>query len=198
MPVGVTRDSPPPREVSDPRVLRALTHPVRLALLEILLLEGPLTATRAGELTGEPVNTCSFHLRQLAKYGFVEEAGAGPGRNRPWRLTSVGVRYGTVSDDPDTRRAARGLEHLLLDRTFTRVQRAFDSRSDYPPEWREVTGASQFILHVSAEELRTVQQEIGVVLERFRDRLEDRSRRPAGSAPVEVLLFSHPVRIEAS
>lgn len=190
-------DQDSPREVTDPRDMRALTHPIRLALLEVLLLEGPLTATRAGDLIGEPANSCSFHLRQLAKYRFVEEAGAGPGRNRPWRLTSIGLRYSTTGDDPDTRQAARGLESLLLDRTFTRVRQVFESRSGYPREWREVTGASQFIVHVSPEELRAVSLEIDAVLGRFHDRLEDPSRRPAGSAPVEMLLFSYPVRIEA-
>ena len=67
------------RDVNDPKTLRALTHPVRLALLEALALEGPLTATAAGELIGESPTTCSFHFRQLAKYGFVEEAASGPG-----------------------------------------------------------------------------------------------------------------------
>ena len=62
---------------NDARTLRALAHPVRVALIETLSVEGPLTATEAGERIGESPTTCSFHLRQLAKYGFVEEAGAG-------------------------------------------------------------------------------------------------------------------------
>ena len=73
------------REVSDARTFRALGHPVRLALLETLVIEGPLTATEAAEQIGESPTTCSFHLRQLARYGFVEEAGGGKGRARPWR-----------------------------------------------------------------------------------------------------------------
>jgi len=68
-------DLPEPRELTDPKVMRALTHPVRLALLEVLATEGPLTATEAGELIGESPTTCSFHFRQLKKYGFIEEAG---------------------------------------------------------------------------------------------------------------------------
>lgn len=52
-----------------------MAHPVRVALLEALSLQGPMTATEAGERIGESPTTCSFHLRQLAKYGFVEEAG---------------------------------------------------------------------------------------------------------------------------
>lgn len=67
--------------------LPRLRGPVRLALLEVLTFRGPLTATEAGQLIEESPTTCSFHLRQLAKYGFVEEAGGEP------------VAGGTVVDD---------------------------------------------------------------------------------------------------
>lgn len=182
------------REVTDPRTLRALTHPVRLALLEVLLLEGALTATRAGELISEPPNTCSFHLRQLAKYGFVEEAGAGPGRNRPWRLTAIGMSLRSAPADPETRLAARGLQRLLLERYLARLQAFLDTRADYPAQWQEASGSNQFILHVSPEELRAVNAEIAGMLDRYRDRLGDPALRPEDSLPVEVLVFSYPVR----
>ena len=87
------------REISDPRALRALTHPTRLALIEALGLHGPLTATEAAEHVGESPSSCSFHLRQLARYGFVEEAGGGTGRRRPWRMTTLGLSWGNVHDD---------------------------------------------------------------------------------------------------
>ena len=67
-------------ELNDPRALRALAHPVRLSLVSLLRRAGPLTATQAGERIGESATTCSFHLRQLARYGLVEEAGGGRGR----------------------------------------------------------------------------------------------------------------------
>ena len=54
---------------------------------------GAMTATELGERIGETPTTCSFHLRQLAKYGFVEEAGGGQGRSRPWRMTGIGWSF---------------------------------------------------------------------------------------------------------
>src|SRR4051794_26471252 len=75
----------PSRFLEDARVIRALAHPLRLALLQLLIVRGPLTASEAGEALGESPASASFHLRTLAKYGYVEEAGAGPGRRRPWR-----------------------------------------------------------------------------------------------------------------
>jgi hypothetical protein len=184
------------RELTDPRTMRALTHSVRLALLEALLLEGPLTATQASELIDEPPNTCSFHLRQLAKYGFVEEASPGPGRNRPWRLTTIGMHFSSVNADSETRLAARGLQRMLLERYLARVQDFFENQSDYPAEWREASGASEFILHVSPDELRAMNTEIAAVLNRFRERLGDPTLRPTDSAPVQVLLFAYPLKTE--
>jgi hypothetical protein len=193
--------SPPPepgigvrRELSDPETMRALTHPIRLALLEALELEGPLTATQAGGLIGEPPNACSFHFRQLARYGFVEEAGPAPGRSRPWRLTTFRMHYTDLHDDPDTAVAARGLDRLLRERYFARLDAFYASRGDYPLAWQETTGGSQAMLHVSPAELKDIDEQIMAVLESYRDRNADPEHRPADSLPVEVLLFAYPVR----
>src|SRR2546426_926461 len=74
--------------LTDPRALRAYAHPTRIELVGLLRRQGPLTATQAAGLIGESVAGCSFHLRQLAKYGLVEEAGGGRGREKPWRATA--------------------------------------------------------------------------------------------------------------
>src|SRR3954454_13484904 len=76
-------------KLTDPRALRAVAHPTRLALVGLLRREGPLTATEAGEPIGESAASCPFHLRQLAKYGLVEEAGGGRGRQRLWKATAL-------------------------------------------------------------------------------------------------------------
>jgi hypothetical protein len=182
------------RELSDPQTMRALTHPVRLALLEALELEGQLTATQASELIGEPPNTCSFHFRQLAKYGFVEEAGPAPGRSRPWRLTTHRMHFTDVHEDPDTAIAARELDRMLRDRYFSRLSAFYATRSSYPLAWQETTGGSQARIHVTPEELRAVDEQIMAILERYLDRNTDPAGRPAESQPVEVLLFAYPVR----
>jgi predicted ArsR family transcriptional regulator len=174
--------------------MRALTHPVRLALLEALGLEGPLTATHAAEVIGESPTTCSFHFRQLAKYGFVEEAATGPGRMRSWRLTQVGMRFSDVHEEPEIRIAARALSRTLRERSLQRLEAYYEQRSSYPVRWQEVTGASDFMLHVTPEELRALDEEITAALHRYRSRIADPQLRPAGSLPVEVLLFAYPVR----
>ncbi|HKO28428.1 MAG TPA: helix-turn-helix domain-containing protein [Solirubrobacteraceae bacterium] len=180
------------RELTDPRAMRAMTHPVRLALLEALAMEGPLTATRAAEVIGESPTTCSFHFRQLAKYGFVEQAATGPGRMRSWRLTQVGTRFTDVHEDPETQIAARALSRTLRERSFARLQAYFEERSSYPVPWQQVTGSSEFTLHVTPAELRAVDEEITAILRRYADRIADPGRRPPDSLPIEVLLFAYP------
>ncbi|HJS95200.1 MAG TPA: helix-turn-helix domain-containing protein [Solirubrobacteraceae bacterium] len=180
------------RELTDPRAMRAITHPVRLALIEALGLEGPLTATAAAEVIRESPTTCSFHFRQLAKYGFVEQAATGPGRMRSWRLTQVGMRFTDLHEDPETQIAARALSRTLRERSFARLQAYFEERSSYPVRWQEVTGSSEFTLHVTPEELRALDDEITAILRRYRDRIADPARRPPDSLPIEVLLFAYP------
>lgn len=73
-----------PRAESDPARIRALAHPLRLRLLDLLDAEGDLTATQCAARTGESVASCSFHLHTLARHGYVEAAPP-RGRERPWR-----------------------------------------------------------------------------------------------------------------
>ena len=97
--------------LTDPRALRAYAHPVRMKLVGLLRTEGPLTATRAAELLGESSGTCSFHLRQLAKYGLVEEAGGGTGREKPWRATTTSTELGRDRGHARAGRRGQHAEH---------------------------------------------------------------------------------------
>ena len=184
------------RELTDARTLRALTHPVRIALIEALLLEGAMTATQVGERIGESPTTCSFHLRQLAKYGFVEEAGGGKGRSRPWRLTSVGMQSATAHDDPETEMAAGALVRMLRERQFARYRTWLETNRTFPREWRDAAGSSESIIYLTAGELEDLSQEVlALLLPRFRERLTDPARRPPDAVPVEILMLAYPIRL---
>lgn len=190
-------DAPSPpalRQLTDPQAMRALAHPVRIALIEVLSLAGPLTATEAGERIGESPTTCSFHLRQLAKYGFVEEAGPGRGRSRPWRMTRIGMTFANSSDDPEVELAAGALSRLLRERQLARYQTWHETRSSYPKEWREAAHDGEYLFYLTLDELRALDRELTeLLLPRFRERLTDPSARPKGAVPVEVLLFAYPI-----
>jgi DNA-binding transcriptional ArsR family regulator len=182
------------REVSDARTFRALGHPVRLALLETLVIEGPLTATEAAERIGESPTTCSFHLRQLARYGFVEEAGGGKGRARPWRLSTFGMQSANVHDDPETEIAAAALAGLMRERQLERYRTWLDTRASYPRVWRKAANEGDYLFWLTPEELEELNRELAeMLIPRARERLTEPGARPAGALPVELLLFAYPV-----
>jgi DNA-binding transcriptional ArsR family regulator len=178
--------------------MRALSHPVRIALIETLSLEGPMTATEVGERIDESPTTCSFHLRQLAKYGFVEEAGGGKGRARPWRMTSIGQSIPTPRD-PESEVAAGALMRIMRGRMLDRFQTWLDTQTNYPREWRVASSENEYVFYLTAEELKQLNDELLATLRpRFLERLTDPSKRPPGSVPVEMLVISYPISLPPS
>jgi DNA-binding transcriptional ArsR family regulator len=192
---------PPVREITDARTLRALSHPVRLALIEQLTISGAMTATELGERIGETPTTCSFHLRQLAKYGFVEEAGGGKGRARPWRMTSIGMSFGDSSgnEDPEYDIASSTLALMFRERSFERYRRWMESKASYPRRWRNAAQNNEAVFYVTPEELEELNTEVtALLMSKYFDRLADRSKRPPGSVPVEILIMSWPLQLPGS
>ena len=184
------------RRLSDARTLRALAHPIRIALLELLLLQGPQTATEAAEQIGETPTTCSFHLRQLARYGFVEEAGGGRGRARPWKLTQIGMSFSPASGDREAELASEATVRLFRERQLGRYESWLATRGAYPPAWRDAATDSQYLFYLTPDELEQMNAEVHTLLERWFERegrIEDPAARPPGSAPVEMLLFNFPI-----
>lgn len=191
-PRQVVRDEKP-RQLTDPRVVRALAHPVRLALLEALLREGPLTATEAAELLSDSSGNMSWHLQTLAKYGYVEEAEGGVGRRRPWRRIASGTIYEETPDDPELSMAAAALSQLGHERSFDRLRLWFGERSSYPKEWQQAWFSINNLSYLLPEELQKLADDIDALLTPYRDRVAHPDRRPAGSKPVGVVAFGHPL-----
>jgi DNA-binding transcriptional ArsR family regulator len=179
--------------ISDPRTMRALAHPMRLALLEALMRDGPLTATRAAELLDDSPGNMSWHLQTLARYGFVEEAGGGRGRSRPWRVVAHRHNFDTSLPDPEHAAAGEALEANFLDRGYRRLREWWSERRTYPAEWRQAAFSTDTITYLTAEEMRQLGEDIVELFSRYRSRTHDRSARPAGARPVHLVSFGHPI-----
>jgi predicted ArsR family transcriptional regulator len=119
----------PSVRLTDPRALRAYAHPTRMALVGLLRRDGPLTATQASQVVGESVASCSFHLRQLAKYGLVEEAGGGRGREKPWQATAMFTSWDTGPQDPAAAAATEALQLAIAERYFELTARWVQQQS---------------------------------------------------------------------
>ena len=184
---GETR--PRHRRVADAPTLRALTHPTRLALLEAIGLAGTLTATQASAAVGESPTACAYHLRMLGRLGFLEEAGGGHGRERPWRLAQTVISVDD-DDDPASAEAAEALYATLTEHFIARIRAFLVNRNRYPEDVRAVTGANHSIAFATPEEFGELRAEIAGLLTRFTERI-DPALRPPGSQPFEIVMFSH-------
>jgi predicted ArsR family transcriptional regulator len=179
-------------ELTDPRALRAVAHPIRLQLVGLLRREGPLTATRAGELLGESPASCSFHLRQLAKYGLVEEAGGGRGRERPWRATALFTCWPGAARDPELAAASDLLSRVVAERYFEQLMRWIDVRAGERPEWQEAEVFGDRMLYLTSDELAELGRELDALLDRFTERTASRELRPDGSRLVTFIRAAFP------
>ncbi|RIV37833.1 winged helix-turn-helix domain-containing protein [Micromonospora radicis] len=174
-------------KVTDPRALRAYAHPLRMRLIGLLRSEGPMTATQAAARLDDNVPNCSFHLRQLAKYGFAERVAGADGRERPWRATTPFTSWDDDSDDPAMKAAADELNALMLAVFVRRAQDYLAVRADEPTEWRVAAGFGDTLLHVTASELRELTGTIDALLARYDERITDPAKRPPGSRPVMMV-----------
>jgi hypothetical protein len=172
----------------DPRSLRGYAHPLRLRLIGLLRSDGPITATEAAARLDDNVPNCSFHLRQLAKYGLAERAPAADGRERPWRATSQQTSWDDDSDDPAMKLAADQLNSGLLDVYTQRAREYLTARGDEPVEWRVAAGFDDVRLYVTAAELRELSAQIDALLARY----ADAERRSTGARPVQLIRMAVP------
>ena len=172
--------------------LRAYAHPVRMKLILTLRTRKPLTATQAGRLLGESSGTCSFHLRQLAKYGLVEETGGGTGREKPWRATTTSTAWDDTPDDPEAAAAAGLLAEALAESYFGQLMRWLEARPGQPEQWRRAAFLGDRFLWVTPEELTRMGEELLAVTDRYFDRMVRPELRPPGSRLVTYLHLGFP------
>nr|WTB11986.1 helix-turn-helix domain-containing protein [Streptomyces antimycoticus] len=192
------KDEPPETparatQLTDPRALRAYAHPTRMRLVGLLRTEGPFTATRAAELTGESVASCSYHLRMLAKYGLVETAPGGQGREKPWRATARFTEWPNYSEDPAVAEASRALETAAAERYFELMTRAIEERPDLPREWQEAEHIGDNVLYLTAEELADLGEKLDCLLRPYEDRQGDPKARPQGVRLVQIVRAAFPL-----
>jgi predicted transcriptional regulator len=186
---GETR---PTRVISDAKAMRAMAHPVRLALLEAIRTEGDITATQAAELLDDSPGNMSWHLQTLAKYGFIEEAGGGKGRSRPWRISSVTSRFTPADDDPSSRAAGQVLQMTMMERSYELMREWLSAEQSFDPKWLHAAFMTDSITYLTAEELTELGEQVAQLCFRFSDRI-DKAQRPEGAMPIHFNSHAHPM-----
>ncbi|HEV7656300.1 MAG TPA: winged helix-turn-helix domain-containing protein [Mycobacteriales bacterium] len=175
------------REVRDVRMLSALAHPVRTALLSHLMAVGPRTASECAEAVGASPSNCSWHLRQLEKFGFVERAeDAADGRERPWRAAATGFDFSQIAAEPAARGALQTFAAIRLDEE-NRLARAYlRGEDDLPEEWRRSADLSTYGLLLTPAELLELSARLDAAIRPYLAATRDDA--PAGARPVHLFL----------
>jgi DNA-binding transcriptional ArsR family regulator len=179
------------RKLRDPRELRVLAHPVRMRLRQALYEKGTATATELAEMIGESPANCSWHLRQLAKYGFVEETGGGTGRNRPWRPASHTLSWGDSDETGELAAASDDLSVRFAEQEFAGLRDWQAWRRTDPPEWQDAANWVQSIDWLTADELKELNEALTAVVIRHTER-RDPAKRPKGARRVRMFAWAVP------
>jgi DNA-binding transcriptional ArsR family regulator len=180
--------------LTDPEVLEALAHPVRLDLLSYLMSDGPASASVCARAVGDTPSNCSYHLRTLARHALVEPVESPDRRQRPWRATITGFTLAPVADPstPEGRGTAAVMAASLA--LQQRLLRDYLSHRDsVPAAWREVDLASNYTLRITPDELRVLGEQLDALI---RPLIAAAREAAPGSALVELDLFAFP-RTEA-
>lgn len=157
--------------------------------MQFLALEGPATATECAGVAGLSPSACSYHLRALAQYGFVEEdlEDAADGRQRPWRARVISLAWGDEPGAPlGMRVAGQMVEETVREQAAELRQRYLDRQSEYPVSWHRALGYVNDVLHVTPSELSGLRERLVEAFGEFR-RLNP-SERPPGANRVNVML----------
>ncbi|MER6583613.1 winged helix-turn-helix domain-containing protein [Nonomuraea sp. NPDC001023] len=174
--------------VLDAKGLRALAHPVRVQLVDLLRKHGPSTATRLAERLGVNSGTASYHLRRLGAAGFVaEDAERGNARERWWRSVHHVTR---LSDDELSERepeAVLAYMQSIAALYGLRTQRALNELPTMPAEWRRVLDLSSVTLRITPQEGLRLREELTEVIDRYR---RDTPGQPAPEGAARVSLIT--------
>jgi hypothetical protein len=171
----------------DPRALRALAHPLRWQLIDLIGSEATATATRCAEVLGESVASCSYHLGILGKYGYIELVPGQGGKEKPWRLTSHEQNLDSGDLDTEDALAAEAATGAFLDHELARMKQRLSRLGLEPEPWRAASFLLGTTTWMTAGELREITDQLRQLLLAHTERAADPASRPPEAR--EVRLF---------
>ncbi|OPG05835.1 transcriptional regulator [Streptomyces sp. GKU 895] len=178
----------------DARSLRGLAHPLRMELLNALRRHGPATASMLAERLGESSGATSYHLRQLATHGFVEDApDRGKGRERWWQAVEQGISMTDdllQSPDPAVRGAADTFLHEVATDHAREVSTFVATRDDWLPKWsNHAMDLSDFTLRLTPERSRELLTKLHELLNSYDTFEADKDNPEAERVRIHTHLF---------
>ena len=170
------------------RQVRAMAHPLRLRMLEILA-EGPSTASKLAERLGESSGATSYHLRALAKADLVvEDEERGNARDRWWRRPER-LMLAPTTGSPEEVAAGKRIRAVMLERDEKALDAFVAAEAQLPERWAEVAFIGNWTVHMTDEELEEFSARFLELMVQYRRPPEE---RPEGTRPVHLSYRSLP------
>jgi DNA-binding transcriptional ArsR family regulator len=182
------------RLLDDPVAIRALAHPLRPKLMSVIGRLGRATTAEAAREVDISHGLASHHLRQLAKYGFIEHVQGKDHRERPWRLVATSYDWRGADATAEGAAAIDVVEQVYAEQALEDFLDWQQRRKNWPESWREHTGIGRSGIYLTQAELAGLATDIDALLRRYTDErpIDDVTSRPAGSVPVTFTLFAVP------
>lgn len=175
--------------ITDPQAMRALAHPVRLAVLTFLQRNGPMTATQLSSHVGATPSVTSWHLRHLATFGLVMDADPGEvpsdGRQRYWKAAARGFSL-ELDEGEESQTAMRMLASQMEETARKQADRWWaETEPELDHTWRRLAGMANTGVRLTADELEKLQRDMDELLAHYAQRADDDT--PADARRVRVL-----------
>ncbi|SMQ65399.1 transcriptional regulator, ArsR family [Devosia lucknowensis] len=185
----------------DAMALRALAHPQRMRMLGMLRMDGPATATGLAARLGMNSGATSYHLRQLARHGFiVEDEERGSARDRWWKAAHESTVFHTDGSDDETLDASIAFAEAALQAQIGQMKQALARHVTLPEEWRAASTLSDLSIPLSAPEARALVERLNQVIAAAMETAPKLGGPyPPGVEPFTIMLhaFPHPPEEDA-
>lgn len=165
-----------------------MAHPLRMKLDQLLSVHGPMTATKLSELVDESPANCSYHLRTMAKWGFIEEAGGGKGRERIWKPKTGGWGVDPEDLSAEGKAAHRALRAVQRQHLGWQEEQWQDRKDDFPEEWRHHAFTSDWEGSLSVDQLKEISDGFAQVFARVQQQ-----EKPADAVRVHIHINAIPI-----
>jgi hypothetical protein len=174
----------------DPMALRALTHPVRWKLIDLLTSETTVTVTRCAEVLGESTASCSYHLGMLAKYGYIELVPGRVGREKPWQMVDRGgpLSLAPPGLDDEGAVASEAALEAFIDHEAAGLKDRLRRRDRQPQEWQQASILAGMTTWLTAEEMKSLGEQFIQIMDTLAGRTKGSS--PAGACEVRLFVSS--------
>ena len=182
--------------VLDSGALRALAHPLRVKIYDILSQYGPQTASSLAERLGESSGSTSYHLRALAKHDLIREAeDRGTARERWWERPVGGVSFASPAamTTPAGRAATQVVMNEFLrnrnDQLLEFVNRGIDGADEL---WQEGTLVSTATARLTPEQSKELALKIMALIDEAVDNYRNQTGENVRPVTIRADLFPLP------